>query len=74
MVLFGFGGGFLFAIPLKVCYTEKYKFSTFIASLRQKENAMAFNKYIRNAGDLVTSHEQTRAGFLKIALDRKSVV
>lgn len=31
---------------------------------------MAFNKYIRNAGDLVTSHEQTRAGFLKIALEK----
>lgn len=31
---------------------------------------MAFNKYIRNAGDLVTSHEQIRAGFLKIALEK----
>ncbi|MBQ9409925.1 MAG: hypothetical protein IJU28_11130, partial [Clostridia bacterium] len=31
---------------------------------------MAFNKYITRASDLVTSHEQTRAGFLRIALEK----
>lgn len=29
-----------------------------------------FNRFIMSASDLVTSHEQTRAGFLKIALEK----
>lgn len=31
---------------------------------------MAFNQFITKASDLVTSHEQTRAGFLSIALEK----
>jgi len=32
-----------------------------------------FNKFITSAGDLVTTHEQTRAGFLSIALEKNKV-
>jgi hypothetical protein len=34
---------------------------------------MDFNKYIKKASDLVTSHEQTRAGFLSIALEKNKL-
>lgn len=33
-------------------------------------DSITFNKYIKKANDLVTSYEQTRAGFLKIALEK----
>ena len=32
-----------------------------------------FNKFITAAEDLVTTHEQTRAGFLSIALEKNRV-
>ncbi|MDE7308407.1 MAG: hypothetical protein K2N61_07045 [Lachnospiraceae bacterium] len=32
-----------------------------------------FNKFIKKASDLVTTHEQTRAGFLSIALEKNRV-
>lgn len=34
---------------------------------------MAFNSFITNAQSLVTTHEQTRAGFLSIALEKNKV-
>lgn len=32
-----------------------------------------FNRYITKPEDLVTTHEQTRAGFLSIALEKNMV-
>ena len=32
-----------------------------------------YNKFIKKASDLVTTHEQTRAGFLNIALEKNRV-
>lgn len=34
---------------------------------------MAFNSFITSADTLVTTHEQTRAGFLSIALEKNKV-
>ena len=34
---------------------------------------MAFNSFITSAESLVTSYEQTRAGFLSVALEKNKV-